>query len=147
VCQNKLLVAQGTPSVIVCRRGQVAIFKMDKKVVQTPLMKMLNPLYHFDTKEAEERDFQAIRMYKMDEGSTVCKPENLVGTDIFVMEEQLRQEEEKFQSEQKSPVSKESTRDKFCKPYRRDVEVIRVLKRMHVERVSKVRLILNFIFR
>ena len=108
-------------------------------MVQTPLMKMLNPLYHFKTKEEEERDFQAIRMYKLEEGSTVCKTENLVGTDVFLIEDQIREDDLKFQNEQKSPVSKASIKDKFSKPYRRDVEVIRVLKRMHIERETTVR--------
>lgn len=111
---------------------------MDKKVIQTPLMKMLDPLYHFKTKEEEERDFQAIRMYKMEKGSTVCKTENLIGTDVFLIEDQLREDDLNFQKEQTSPVSKVSIKDKFSKPYRRDVEVIRVLKRMHIGRVSAV---------
>lgn len=112
---------------------------MDKKFVQTPLKKMLNPLYQFESKEEEEKDFQAIRMYKMDKGSTVCKAENLVGTDIFVMEDKLRQEDVKYQSELSLSVSEASKKDQFSKPYRRDVEVIRVLKRMHTNRVSKVK--------
>lgn len=107
-------------------------------MVQTPLMKMLNPTYHFGSKEEEERDFQAIRMYRMEAGSTACKPENLVGTDIFLIEDHLRLEEAKYESEQKSPVSKASMKDQYSKPFRRDVEVIRVLKRMHNNRVTKV---------
>jgi hypothetical protein len=130
---------------------------MDKKVVQTPLMKMLNPLYHFNSKEEEERDFQAIRMYRVEAGDKTAsttggggggggggaggmlKVENLVGTDIFVMEDLRRQEETKYENEQNSLVNPASKKDEFSKPYRRDVEVIRVLKRMHIERASKVR--------
>jgi len=110
---------------------------MNKKIVQTPLMKMLNPLYLFNSKDEEERDFQAIRMYKLEEGSTACKNENLVGTDIFLMEDMIREEETKYENEQKSPINEASKKDELTKPYRRDVEVIRVLERMHTERATK----------
>ena len=111
---------------------------MDKKVVLTPLMKMLNPGYRFDTKEEEERDFQAIRMYKMEEGSTVCKLENLIGTDIFRMEEQQRDEELLYEKAENSPIS---DKNKNKDLYRRDVEIVRVLKKVHTDKVTKVRMI------
>ena len=110
---------------------------MDKKVIQTPLMKMLDPLYQYKHKQDEERDFQAIRMYRMKEGSTVCNNKNLVGTDIFLIEEQRRQEDEKFKSDCDSS-SKQERSDPHWGPFRRDVEAIRVIKRYHQQKVTKV---------